>query len=310
MGRAMIAVIIGIIALVVILLVASTMTSPPGSGTVVAKETCADTAVSYIKNNLVQPGAGVTLLGVTESKGMYVIRVSVQSQEYTLYATRDCSLLFPSALNMQAARATPAPTKAPVKSARPAVTLYTMGFCPYGTLAETAMRPVYNLLQEKADIRVRYITTVTGSTIDSVSSLHGPSEAREDAYQACLFSQKPDQFWDYLALFNNECYPLWQSSTALESCRRNVTTSLGIDYSALTTCATGPDGVALLKTDQAQAGSDNAYSSPTLIINGVKYSGARTPEAFKQAICNSFDTPPAECSTILSSASATATGSC
>lgn len=42
--------------------------------------------------------------------------------------------------------------------------------------------------------------------------------------------------------------------------------------------------------------------SPTLILNGVEVSSARTPEAVKQLICSGFVSPPAECSQTLSAA--------
>jgi glutaredoxin len=212
---------------------------------------------------------------------------------------------------MNGAQATPVPTREPKKTARPTVDLYVMAFCPYGTQAETVMRPVKDLLASKADIRIRYITTISGSTIDTVKSLHGPSEAKEDAYQVCVMKSQPEKYWEYVRLFNEQCYPKWQDSESLGACRSNVTTTLKIDSSAIGTCAAGADAVALLKADETDADSNGASGSPTLIINGVTYVGARTPEAYKQAICNSFETAPAECSTTLSSAAVTgAVGNC
>jgi glutaredoxin len=205
---------------------------------------------------------------------------------------------------------TAAETPAPVKSARPVVDLYVMSYCPYGTQAETVMRPVVDLLGSRADIRVRYITTVTGSTIDSVDSLHGAPEAQEDLRQACINKYYPEKFWPYLSAFNSACYPSWQDAAALAACRKNTTASLGIDQQTIDTCAGGAEGIALLKADEAACDRDRATASPMLFINGVKYSGARTPEAFKQAICNSFETAPSECSTVLSSTSASASGGC
>ena len=103
-----------------------------------------------------------------------------------------------------------------------------------------------------------------------------------------------------------QCYPSWQNATALDSCRKNTTATLGIDSAKIDTCAQGAEGLALLKADETASAKDGATASPMLFINGVKYSGARTPEAFKQAICNSFETVPAECSTVLSSTSTSA----
>jgi protein-disulfide isomerase len=85
---------------------------------------------------------------------------------------------------------------------------------------------------------------------------------------------------------------------------------LGIALPAIDTCATSADNIALLRVDEVEAESNSATASPTLLVNGVTYTGARTPEGYKQAICNSFDTAPAECNTTLSSASAAAAGGC
>jgi len=205
---------------------------------------------------------------------------------------------------------TPQATKAPVKSARPVADLYVMSFCPYGTQAETGMGPVADLLKSKADIRIRYITTISGTTPDSVNSLHGPSEAKEDLRQICINKYYPDQFWSYIKTFNEQCYPSWRNATALESCQENILATLSLDSAKIDTCTSGAEGITLLKADETAATNNRATASPMLFINGVLYSGTRTPEAYKQAICNSFETVPAECSTVLSSAFTTASNTC
>lgn len=91
----------------------------------------------------------------------------------------------------------------------------------------------------------------------------------------------------------------------------NASAQAGIDTARIETCASGQEGIALLKSDESDANRNGATGSPTLIINGVTYYGARTPEAYKQGICNSFITAPVECNTTLSgSAAATASGAC
>jgi len=203
-----------------------------------------------------------------------------------------------------------APAKEPVKTARPSVDLYVMSFCPYGTQAETVLQPVYELLGAKTDIRIRYITTVTGTTIDSVNSLHGITEAKEDSFQACLAESSPVAYWQYLRRFNTECYPVWKNSTALDACRRNVTAALSVDLAGVEACSRGTEGIALLKADEKAALADGASASPTLVINGQVYSGARTPEAYKQAVCSAFETEPEECTSVLPDSSVSASGGC
>lgn len=205
---------------------------------------------------------------------------------------------------------TPLATPAPPKSVRPAVDLYVMSFCPYGTQAEAVMSPVVDLLKSKADIRIRYITTITGSTVDSVNSLHGRTEATEDLRQICINKYYPEEFWSYLKTFNENCYTKRGNATMLSSCRKNTDATLSLDSAKIDTCSEGEEGLGLLKTDEIATVKDGAMASPTLVINGVKYSGARTPEAYKQAICTSFETAPAECSTVLSSTSSAAGGGC
>ncbi len=311
-GKGMIALIIGIVVILVALLVAGMMQA--GQGTVVPPAACSEKAMTYINTNLVQQGTAAELQSITESKGLYELKILYQSQPGTLYSTKDCTLLFTNALNMTAVSSGqpgPQATQAPVKSARPTVDLYVMSFCPYGTQAEKVMSPVVELLKSRADIRIRYIVTISGSTVDSVDSLHGMPEAKEDLQQSCINKYYPEKYWAYLTTFNENCYPSWQNAAVLESCRKNTTAALSIDSAKIDTCAQGAEGLALLRADETASAKDGATASPMLFINGVQYSGARTPEAFKQAICNSFETAPAECSTVLSSATASGTtGGC
>ena len=278
--------------------------------TVADSRACSEKVIEYINTNLASSGQTATLINITEKNEVYTIWSRYQGRDLSIYASRDCTLLFPTATNMNTPVATPVPTQTPKKSARPVVDLYTMSFCPFGTQAETVMRPVVDLLGKKADISVRYITTVGGQTVDSVDSLHGPAEAYEDILQLCIMKSYPEKFWDYLKDFNNQCYPVWQNATRLDSCRKNVTAALGIDLPKIETCANGAEGLALVELDAAESEATGARASPTLFINGVKYAGARTPEAYKQAICNSFDTAPAECTTVLSTTSTASSGGC
>jgi hypothetical protein len=318
-GKGTIVAIIGFAVVLIIFLGVSLTGSQSGITSTVSLQSCGEMVIGYANENLVQPGTSVSFQSISENRGIYEIRGNYQSQNVTLYATKDCTMLFTNGLIMNSPGSTsgtaqaqkPTPTPPPVKTARPSVDLYVMAFCPYGTLAESAMKPVVDLLGTKADIRVRYITTVRGSTVDSVQSLHGLPEAQEDLRQICIQKNYPQKFWDYIESFNTRCYPLSQNITSLNTCWRNTTASLGIDSAAIGTCSTGSEGLGMLTEDEMNANQNGATASPTLFINDVKYSGARTPEAYKQAICNSFDAAPPECGTILASSQQTASsGGC
>jgi len=314
-NKTALAAIIGIAAVIIILLVYGVMQSTPGQGAVVPAQACTEKTLRYINNNLVSPGTSASLVTVTESHGMYEMKIAYLGQEMLVYTSRDCSSLFTRSIDMNAATggsgtAAAQPAAAPVKTERPVVDLYVMAFCPYGTQAEIVMKPVVALLGSKADIRVRYITTATGSTVASVYSLHGPKEVQEDLRQICILKKSPEKFWEYIGRFNDACYSQYLNADTFDACRGNVTAALGIDTNAIETCASGEEGLALLNADEAQGNRDGASSSPTLIINGQVYRGSRTPEAYKQAICDRFVTAPSECSTVLSSVQGVATGNC
>jgi len=284
-----------------------------GGSAAVSPDECGRTVISYVNANLAG-NSTATLVSVTEKDGVYHVAARYEGKDLVFFSTKDCTYLFSTALDM---KATPTPTPIPatpvppVKSARPSVELFVMAFCPYGVQAENAMRPVADLLGTKADIKVRFITTVNGDSVDSVRSLHGIAEAKEDLRQICVAKNSPQKFWSYLTEINAQCYPIYKNATQLESCQKNVTETLGIDNRKIETCALGSEGLALLRADETITKTLRVTGSPTLIMNGQIYSGQRTAEAYKQAICDRFETPPAECSVNLSAeAAAAATGSC
>ncbi len=296
--------------------------SSASDGSTIPPDECGAAVMLYANTNLISNSSPATLDSVKEMNGMYLITAKNQARTFGFYSTKDCNLLFIDPYNLKApytpkATATPKPTTSPtpvplpVKSARPSTEMYVMSFCPFGVQAETAMDPVVDLLRSKADFKVRYIATVNGDTVDSVKSLHGLLEAKEDLRQLCVQKSSPDKFWDYLTLINAWCYPIYKNATQLESCQKNVTATLGIDNQKIETCASGREGIALLRADEAITKDLKVTGSPTLFMNGQKYAGQRTAEAYKQAICARFETSPAECSVNLSAQAVVASsGSC
>jgi glutaredoxin len=310
-----------IIILVVIALVAIFFaTANTGGAAAVPPEECGAAVISYINTNLAAANSTATFDSVAEKNGIYQISAHYQAQNITLYATKDCTLMFTSSYNLKATptptsspkpTTSPTPVPLPVKSSRPSTELFVMSFCPYGVQAENVMEPVVGLLGTKTDITVRYIAQVQGTTVDSVKSLHGLTEAKEDLRQLCIAKYYPQELWPYLRDFNKNCIAIRQNETLLDACKTNITRTLGIDNQKIETCAGGSEGLDLLRADEVITGNYKVTGSPTLIINGQRYSGQRTAEAFKQFICARFETPPAECSVNLSAqAVAASSGSC
>ncbi len=292
-----------------------------GASATVLPDDCGKTVISYVNTNLVQANSTATLVSVTEKNGMYQVAARYQARNVSFYTTKDCSLLFASSYNLKGNNlptvistskptTSPTPVPLPVKSAHPTTELFVMSFCPYGVQAENAMEPVVNLLGTKADIKIRYIATVNGDTVESVKSLHGLVEAKEDIRQLCIAKYYPQDLWPYVTAFNKNCQSTLKDSSSAAACGANATRNLMIDNQKVEICASGSEGIALLKADEAITSSLKITGSPTLLMNGQKFVGQRTAEAYKQGVCARFETPPAECSMNLSAQATAASGSC
>jgi len=275
-----------------------------GMAVALTADQAAKMAVDYVNNNLVQTGQ-VSLVSVEELSGVYKVITSYQDQEIPVYITKDGFYLFisqPLDTSQEIPKESEQPQEIPKKD-KPTAELFVMSFCPYGVQAENIMKPIIDLLGTKTDIKIRFIVNVQGDTIDSVSSLHGIPEAKEDARQACIMKHYDQEtFWNYLMEINENCYPVYRDAEKLETCWKEAAQKFGIDTSKIETCAYGSEGLDLLKEDEELSQQYSVTGSPTLIINGVRYSGSRSSEAFKQAICDGFIVEPSECSQTLSEA--------
>lgn len=278
----------------------------------------------FINNNLMQPGTTATITDAIEEDGLYKVMVSLPTgQEITSYLSRDGKKFFPQVYdiaeiekemadrdNQQAATETQSLSDIP-KRDKATAELFVMSFCPYGVQAEDAMAPVFDLFKDKADIQVRFIASLEGNDINQVQSLHGPIEGIEGARQLCVAKNYgTDVLWDYIAEINKNCYPIYQNGDDVyKTCWQNAARAAGANVATLDRCVTG-EGPGLIRAEDEAAKGYGVSGSPTLLINGVKYNGARTPESYKQAVCAGFTTPPDECGQVLGTEGGSADGGC
>lgn len=269
----------------------------------ITAEQASEKTVAYI-NSALQGQAVAKIISINESSGLYSMDIDVGGKKYNSFITRDGRVLFPSGImidenpNSGANQNTVIPIP---KSDKPKAELFVMSFCPYGVQAETQIKPVVDLLGSKAEIKVRFIAQA-GSDINSIQSLHGATEAREDLRQTCIQKNYPEKYWNYLSSFNSGCYPVYRNETALDSCWKSSAASAGINATKTESCV-NTDALALIKADGQAVSAYGVSGSPTLIINGAAYGGARSSEDFKNAICSAFSNPPAECSQNVGTAS-------
>lgn len=297
-------------ALLLALLIISIITGGFGTGTGVSsgKALSADQvktkATEYLSQTL--PGQTVEITSIEDQGSVYAIKLSVNGQSYDSFASKDGSLLFPGAMNLDEAPAAQpaqaqqaqAPPVVP-KSDKPAVELFVMSHCPYGTQVEKGILPAVKALGDKVDFKVRFV----------YYAMHGPTEVNEQLRQYCIQKEQPDAYLKYLACFLNA------------SDSPGCLASTGVDSAKLDACTVAADSefqVTANLNDQSKwlsgrypmfntdAEANQKYGvggSPTLVINGQQADSGRDSASLLSAICAGFNDAPSECQTQLSAVS-------
>lgn len=301
---------LGIIAgIFIILFILAVTTNVFHSSTKKSAEQVKTETLSMI-NNLLQGQATANITNITFNKetDMYELSISINDKaQPTAYVSGNGELFFPQALpvttkeatatNTQTPKAQPAAKNVP-KTDKPKVELFVMAYCPYGLQMEKAYVPVMELLGSKADMSIKWVNY----------AMHGKKEVDENLRQDCIEKEFSDQYLTYLRCFvdSNDYQSCLEKttidSTKLDTCIAKEDKEFGItsDYNDKSTWSGGQ--FPRFAIDDALNQKYGVRGSPTLVINGVQASVSRSAETVKQAVCNAFNNPPAECDTALSTA--------
>lgn len=182
------------------------------------------------------------------------------------------------------------------KSDSPMLEAFVVARCPYGLQMQRAMADAVKNMPSLAQyIKVRYIGSVSGN---SLVSMHGDAEAKENLRQICIRDEQPTKYWNYVA-----CQ--MKASGTEDSCA----TSTGVDVAKMNACVADPSrGIADAQKDFAEATKYNVSGSPTLILDGSTTDesafGGRSSDGVKTMVCAAFNTKAGFCSTKLNTAEA------
>lgn len=257
--------------------------------------------IKFINENLLEAEAQAELISIESNKasGSYKLTISIEGEEYTSYISKDGSIFYDDGYliepisELDKGEETVSATEAP-KTEKPDVKLFIMSYCPYGLQSQKALLPVYDLLKDTADIGIYFVDYI----------MHEKKESDENLVQYCIQKEQEDKFSDYAGCFVAEgdssgCLSEANINTdSLNSCviRTDSEFSITEDFNS-STSSYPPFNIHASLNDQY-----DIQGSPTLIINDTEISNiARSPEAYKQAICNAFNNAPEECDTVLSS---------
>ncbi len=180
----------------------------------------------------------------------------------------------------------------------PLVRFFVMSFCPFGQQMEKVINSVYEVIGDKAIFEPHYVIySGYGGYPDycldedeRYCSLHGIQELREDVRQLCIWKYYNSSiWWEYVMKINEKC-----SAKNVDECWEPIAKDIGIDVEKINSCLEN-EANALLERELRLNKEYNVRGSPTVFINEELYRGARNADAFKQALCARFTSPPAEC---------------
>lgn len=269
------------------------------TGNVIKGEDAGTTIIEYLNS---RTGGGVEYISHEDLGNLYEVTVSYQGQEIPVYVTKDGKYFVQGAIPITGDviddpnANTETPQDVP-KSDKPKVEAFIFSYCPYGLQFEKALLPVYDLLKNNADIN-----------IVAIGAMHGEFEKTETLRQISIEQlYGKDKLFAYLKEFN--------ANTNIGSCSGDDTclnkylpaiySKLGIDKTKVENYIKA-DALTIYGEQGSEASSLGISGSPTFVINGVKVSVSRTPDAIKQAVCSAFNTEPSECSQTLSTVSPSA----
>ena len=291
-----------------ILLVVSVFTSGFGLNKAakggLGAQQAADKAITFINNNMMQPGMKATLKGVEDKGDIYYMKMSIGGSDYESCVTKDGSLLFPTVIDLNKA-AEPAESEDAAtveKTDRPKAELYIFSYCPAGTATLDSFAEAGKLLKNAADVKVKFF-----------SNMHGEHEKQQNIIQECIQEVDSGKYWDYATQYLENVYKACASERGVE-CDKEKSTKLmnsaGIDSKKVFSCV-DEKGEALYQNDKNDADTLRLQYSPSIVINGVYLGDAdRSPAGIKALICSAFNNPPEECGETLSATGETASGGC
>jgi protein-disulfide isomerase len=258
-----------------------------------------DTAVKNFEDFAQSKGIDVTVSDVNEKYGLYAIDFSTdEGGESTIYISNDgLNIVSVQGIIPMTADATDTSqpnSKEIPKTDKPVVELFVMTFCPYGTQAEKGFIPVMKILENVADVKIRFVHYF----------MHGDKEKEETQREVCIREEQNDKYLDYLTCFLEgdgvESNGYIMNGNDPSTCMQRV----GVDEEKVTQCVDSGKWEDYYNEDSELSHSYGVEGSPTLVINGVIANSGRDSESFLDTVCSAFNNAPQEeCMTELSSVS-------
>jgi hypothetical protein len=259
----------------------------------------------FIKENLIQPGTDFKVTEFIKEGDLYKLTASISGQNIVAYVSKDGKKFFPSVIDLEkkdenpaASDASKAVTEATQKQDVPAVELFVMSYCPYGTQIEKGILPVVSALGNKIKFSLKFVNY----------AMHGKKEIDENLRQYCIQKDQTAKLKSYLTCF------LKKGEGTEQACMKTA----GVNTAQVVACMSATDKQFKIteKFNDKSTWNGGTYppfgvdnetnvkygvqGSPTLVVNGEILNAGRDSASLLKAICSGFTVQPKECSQALS----------
>ncbi len=253
--------------------------------------------IENLINEYLMKGQTAEIKEISEESGVFKIKVDLgNGQNADAYVTKDLKKFIPQIIDFEKLKKEKEETEAPFpKAEKPVIELFVMSHCPFGTQIEKGMLPVLDVLGDKIDFKLKFVNY----------AMHGKKETDEQLRQFCVQKEEPAKFSDYLKCFlkdetgSEKCLAENKIDTdKVESCVTSTDEEFSISKN-LTDKTTYKGQYPTFNIHDTENKKYGVTGSPTLIINGKKSTSGRDSKSLLKAICDGFETAPAECATEL-----------
>ncbi|OQX85596.1 MAG: hypothetical protein B6D55_07170 [Candidatus Omnitrophica bacterium 4484_70.2] len=227
-----------------------------------------------------------------KDKKLYRFKLRI-SQKYIkdIYATEDGELIFLEGINtkefIQQIKRMEAERRKKIESIpkkeKANIQIFVMSYCPFALQIEKAFLPVYRLLKEKINFKLRFVDY----------TMHGEKECEENLRQYCIQKEEKRKIIDYLDCFIHkkdykECFKEVKiNERKVGNCIERIKKKFEFKDNKF-------------ELDEELNKKYKIIGSPTFVINDVVINVERSPEAIKELICTTLKNKPSLCKKQLS----------
>ncbi len=186
------------------------------------------------------------------------------------------------------------PPQKPQEDAEPAeatgekvsLDFHIMSKCPYGVKVINAVAPVMEKMGDRVDLKVHYIGRIKDG---EVTAMHGPTEVQGNVVQLCANELGDQKQWMSFLSCQFKGSEWRKIPEGWEKCA----TEAKLDVAKMKACYEGEQGKKLITDSVEFSKAKKATGSPTIFLEGERYKGNRSEDAFARSICGAMKEPKA-----------------